>query len=118
MIHAELLDELGNAGYEVLPGQLGENITTRGLELLSLPVGARLAVGDAVIQVTGLRNPCQQINNFRAGLLRQVLKKDGAGDVVRLAGIMGMVARGGTVRPGDPLEVRLPPEPHFPLTRV
>ncbi|MBL7500411.1 MOSC domain-containing protein [Frankia sp. CNm7] len=118
LIHAELLDELGNAGYEVLPGQLGENITTRGLELLSLPVGARLAVGDAVIQVTGLRNPCQQINNFRAGLLRQVLKKDGAGDVVRLAGIMGMVARGGTVRPGDPLEVRLPPEPHFPLTRV
>lgn len=69
LIHGELLDDLRTSGYDVEPGELGENITTRGLDLLSLPVGARLTIGDAVIVLTGLRNPCQQINNFQAGLL-------------------------------------------------
>jgi MOSC domain-containing protein YiiM len=118
LIHAELLDELREGGYTVRPGELGENITTRGLELLALPVGARLVIGDAVIAVTGLRNPCQQINGFQPGLLKQVLRTDEHGDVVRLAGIMGTVARGGSVRPGDPIRVELPALPHFPLTRV
>jgi len=102
----------------VQPGDLGENITTRGIDLLGLPVGTRLSIGDAVIAVTGLRNPCQQINDFQAGLLKHVVYTDENGAVVRLAGIMGTVARGGLIRPGDAIHVELPPPPHFPLTRV
>jgi MOSC domain-containing protein YiiM len=118
LMHAELFDDLAAAGYEVTPGQLGENVTTRGISLLDLPVGARLHLGTAVVAVTGLRNPCAQINDFQAGLLKQVVHTDPDGNVVRLAGIMGTVARGGQIRPGDGIEVELPPEPHFPLTRV
>jgi len=118
LIHRELFDELAAADHDVTPGQLGENITTAGLDLLGLPVGSRLHLGEAVVVVTGLRNPCQQINNFQAGLLKQLVRKDDAGEVHKLAGVMGIVARSGTVRPGDAIAVELPPEPHLALTGV
>lgn len=118
LIHAELFDGLSAGGFTVLPGQLGENVTTRGLDLLSLPVGSRLIMGDSVVTVTGLRNPCQQINAFRPGLLKQVLRTDPEGRPVRLAGVMGIVSRGGMIARGDVIEVRLPTGAHFPLTRV
>lgn len=118
LIHAELFDELEVAGHRVAPGQLGENITTRGIELLDLPVGARLAMGDAVVTITGLRNPCRQINDFQDGLLKRLVRTDDEGRVVRLAGVMGVVARSGVVHAGAEIAVELPPEPHHPLTRV
>lgn len=119
LIHAELFDELREAGYEITPGDLGENVTTRGIDLLALPVGTRLHLGDeAVVEVTGLRNPCLQIDTFRTGLLKRVVGRDETGAVVRKAGIMSVVAVGGVVRPGDRIEVRLPAEPHRPLERV
>ncbi|MBS1674768.1 MAG: MOSC domain-containing protein [Actinobacteria bacterium] len=118
LIHAELFDALREAGHEVEPGQLGENITTRDLDLLALPVGTRLTIGDAVITVTGLRNPCRQINDFQPGLLKQLVHTDDHGRVVRLAGVMGIVSRSGSVSVADPIAVELPPPPHLPLTRV
>ncbi|KRF17213.1 molybdenum cofactor biosysynthesis protein [Nocardioides sp. Soil797] len=118
LIHGELFDDLALAGFDVGPGELGENVTTRGLDLLALPVGSRLGIGEALVTVTGLRNPCRQINGFRPGLLKQVLHTDDEGRVERLAGVMGIVSRGGVIRPGDAVEVTLPPEPHLPLTRV
>ncbi|MFI2104308.1 MOSC domain-containing protein [Isoptericola sp. NPDC019693] len=118
LIHAELFDLLAAAGHDVAPGDLEENVTTRGIDLLSLPVGTRLTVGDAVVTVTGLRNPCQRINDFQPGLLKQLLRRGDDGEVVRLAGVMGIVSRGGVVRPGDVVDVVLPPPPHLPLTRV
>ncbi len=118
LIHEELFDYLRDSGHSVLPGDLGENITTRGIDLLALPVGARLRIGVAVVTLTGLRNPCQQINDFQSGLLKHVVKTDDDGQVVRLAGVMGVVSRGGDVAAGDAIGVDLPPTPHFPLTRV
>lgn len=119
LIHAELFDELRAAGYQVAPGELGENITTSGLALLDLPAGARLRLGPAaVVEVTGLRNPCRQIDTFRSGLLQQVVGRDEAGAVVRKGGIMSVVIEGGVVRPGDPIVVELPAAPHRPLERV
>jgi MOSC domain-containing protein YiiM len=115
----ELFRAVGRAGFAVAPGDLGENITTTGLDLLGLPVGALLGLGaEAVVEVTGLRNPCRQIDDFSAGLLRQVLHRGENGAVVRLAGIMGIVVSGGTVRPGDPVTVRLPRPPFRPLDCV
>jgi MOSC domain-containing protein YiiM len=119
LIHAELFDEVGDAGYTVAPGQLGENVTTRGLDLLGLPTGTRLRLGEhAVVEVTGLRNPCLQINGFQNGLLQQVLDRDADGNPVRKAGIMGVVLTGGEVRPGDPVAVELPALPHTALVPV
>jgi hypothetical protein len=179
LIPAELFDELRDSGYDVAPGQLGENVTTRGIDVLGLPRGTILRFGtgpdrgtatraprgpegdiaglfaaargatvseataaalvaveaaavragrgddrpggaDArpAIVVTGLRNPCAQINGFRAGLLKRVVGQDEDGNVVARAGVMGVVLRGGPVRPGDPITVDLPPEPHSPLQRV
>ncbi|MFK0072920.1 MOSC domain-containing protein [Arthrobacter woluwensis] len=118
LIHAELFEELRAAGFAVKPGDLGENLTTRGVDLLSLPVGTRLVMGAAVVTVTGLRNPCQQINGFQTGLLKQVLKVDREGRPVRLAGVMGIVSRGGEISTGDAVEVQLPAGEHYPLTRV
>ena len=119
LIPAELLAELADHGHRVQPGDLGENITTKGLDLRRLPVGARLTLGSsAVITVTGLRNPCSQINDFQAGLLKQVLRQDADGSVVRLAGIMGVVSVGGVVRVDDPIEVSLPAAPHQSLELV
>ena len=118
LIHEELYDELRASGFDVTAGQLGENITTRGLALLDLPRGTRLHIGDAIIEVTGLRNPCAQLDDFQQGLLAAVLDRDEAGNLVRKAGIMGVVVSGGEVRPGDEVRVELPPEPHERLERI
>ncbi|MEU0333989.1 MOSC domain-containing protein [Streptomyces sp. NPDC006193] len=119
LIHEELFAEVGAEGFAVTPGDLGENITTRGIDLLGLPVGTLLRIGgEAVLEVTGLRNPCLQIENFRKGLLKRVVGRDEDGNLVRKAGIMSIVREGGTVRPGDTIEVKLPDGPHRPLDRV
>lgn len=119
LIQGELHDELAAAGFTVVPGDLGENVTTRGIDLLGLPTGAKLRLGaEAVVEITGLRNPCSQIDGFRQGLLKLVMGRDEAGNLVRKAGVMGIVLAGGTVRPGDPIGIELPPEPHRPLERV
>lgn len=118
-MHAELFDELRAGGYEIAPGELGENITTQGIALLGLPVGARLHLGgDAVAEITGLRNPCQQLNVFRPGLMNALVARDAQGGLVRKAGVMGIVLAAGEVRPGDPVRVELPPLPHRRLERV
>ena len=119
LIHGELFDEVGARGFPVAPGDLGENITTRGIDLLGLPRGAVLAIGDWVrLEVTGLRNPCAQIDTFRRGLLAAVLDKRADGTVVRKAGIMTVVRVGGVVRAGDGIAVELPEPPFLPLERV
>jgi MOSC domain-containing protein YiiM len=119
LMHSELFAELRADGYDVSSGQLGENITTRGIDLLALPRNAVLEIGDeAVVRVTGLRNPCAQINAFRPGLLKSVMHHDDQGAVVRKAGVMGIVLHGGTVRAGDAISVSLPHGPHLPLERV
>jgi MOSC domain-containing protein YiiM len=119
LIHAELFDEVAAAGYQVAAGQLGENVTTRGVDLLSLPTGTLLHLGDdAVVRVTGLRNPCQQINGFEPGLLREVLGRAEDGAVERKGGVMAVVIAGGTVRAGDDLRVDLPPGDAIPLSPV
>jgi MOSC domain-containing protein YiiM len=119
LIHAELHDELRAAGFDVAPGVMGENVTTRGVELLALPTGTRLRLGgDAVVEVTGLRNPCTQLDGFQPGLMAAVLDRDGAGNLVRKAGVMGIVVVGGHVRPGDTITVEPPAPPHRPLEPV
>lgn len=119
LIHSELHDELRAAGFDVSAGQIGENVTTRGVDLLGLPTGTRLYLGElAVVEVTGLRNPCSQLDHFQPGLLAAVLGRDEHGNLIRKAGIMGVVLVGGEVHPGDPIRVELPPEPHRPLERV
>jgi MOSC domain-containing protein YiiM len=119
LIHEELFTEVGEEGFHVTPGELGENITTSGIDLLCLPVGTLLRIGDeAIVEVTGLRNPCLQIDNFQDGLLKKVVGRDAAGNIVRKAGIMGVVQIGGVVRPGDTVTVELPDGPHRPLDRV
>jgi MOSC domain-containing protein YiiM len=119
LIHHELLDELRAAGIDVGPGQLGENVTTRGLHLLALPTGSKLRLGaDAIVEITGLRNPCLQIEEFRTGALDRVVGRDSEGNVVRKAGVMAIVVVGGVVRTGDPIRVELPLPPHVPLAPV
>ena len=119
LIHQELFSHMADAGFKVDPGELGENITTQGIDLLALPVGAVLKVGsEALIAVSGLRNPCAQIDAFQDGLLDTVLFRDDEGSMVRLAGIMGVVVNGGVVTPRDTIEVSLPPPPLRPLRRV
>ena len=119
LIHAELHDELRTAGFAVSAGQMGENITTRGINLLQLPTGTRLHIGNqAVVELTGLRNPCAQLNQFQAGLMAAVLDRDENGKLIRKAGVMSIVTVGGEVRPGDLIRVNLPAEPHQPLDRV
>ncbi|WP_231873273.1 MULTISPECIES: MOSC domain-containing protein [Kitasatospora] len=119
LMHQELFEELAEAGFAVAPGDLGENVTTRGVDLLGLPVGALLRLGeDAVVEVTGLRNPCAQIDDFQRGLLKQLVRRAEDGSLIRRAGIMGVVRSGGEIRPGDGVTVTLPPEPHRPLDRV
>lgn len=119
LIHQELFDEVREEGFEVAPGQLGENVTTRGIDLLALPVGTLLRLGaDAVVEVTGLRNPCLQIDRFQEGLLKQVVGRDTEGNIVRRTGIMSVVREGGVIRPGDAIDVELPAAPHRPLEKV
>jgi MOSC domain-containing protein YiiM len=119
LIQSELFGEVLRAGYTVRAGALGENVTTSGVDLLALPVDTILRLGPAAeVRVTGLRNPCRQIDDFQPGLLGQVLGRADDGSPVRRTGVMGVVRRGGEVRPGDPLTVVLPAEPHRPLDRV
>jgi MOSC domain-containing protein YiiM len=119
LIQAELFDALARRGYEVRPGDLGENVATRGLDLLGLPEGTLLRLGaEAVLRVTGLRNPCAQIEAFRAGLLREVLGRNAEGALVRRCGIMTVAVAGGIVAEGDPVAAELPSPPHRPLDVV
>ncbi len=119
LLHEELLTELQAAGFAVGPGVLGENVTTRGIALLDLPRGARLHLGDAaVIEVTGLRNPCLQLDRYQAGLMAATLDRDARGNLIRRAGIMGIVRAGGDLRPGDPIRIEPPPPPYQPLLPV
>ncbi|HZP26187.1 MAG TPA: MOSC domain-containing protein [Dehalococcoidia bacterium] len=119
LIHAELHDELRAGGFDVAPGQMGENVTTRGLDLLGLPRGTRLRLGPAaVIEITGLRDPCRQLNGIQDGLLNACISKDEDGNLVRKAGIMAIVVEGGEVHPNDPIQVELPTGPYEPLAPV
>ncbi len=119
LIHAELHDELRAAGFAVAPGQMGENVTTRGVDLLGLPTGTRLLLGEtAAVEVTGLRNPCAQLDQIQPGLMAATLDRDERGNLVRKAGVMGIVVASGDVRPGDPIAVQLPPPPHSWLEPV
>lgn len=119
LIPAERLAALAAEGFPIAPGQLGENVTTAGLDLHALPVGTRLRLGrDAVVELTGLRNPCVQLDRFQPGLTAACLGRDDAGGPVRKAGVMAIVTEGGDVRPGDAIEATLPPPPHRPLDRV
>ncbi|HEV2744066.1 MAG TPA: MOSC domain-containing protein [Rubrobacter sp.] len=119
LIHAELHDELRAAGFDVSAGQMGENVTTRGVDLLGLPAGTVLHLGEtASVEITGLRNPCKQLDGLQPGLMRAVLDRDEEGSLVRKAGVMGVVVAGGEVRPGDRVRVELPPGPHRPLEKV
>lgn len=119
LLHAELHDELRAKGFEVDAGVMGENVTTRGLDLLALPAGARLMLGDeAVVEVTGLRNPCVQLDRYRPGLMAATLERDAEGGLVRKAGVMGVVLEGGEVRPGDAISVEMPDGPHRRLQPV
>lgn len=119
LMHAELFEELGEAGFTVQPGEMGENVTTRGIDLLALPTGTRLHLGNAaIVEVTGLRNPCAQLDSFQPGLMKAVLDRDADGNLIRKAGVMAVVLAGGEVSPGDVITINLPPEPHQPLTPV
>jgi MOSC domain-containing protein YiiM len=119
LIHSELHDEVSAKGMPVLPGQMGENITTRGIDLLGLPKGTVLQLGaEARIEVTGLRNPCHQLNGIQPGLLEAVLDKDAEGNLIRKAGIMAIVLQGGVVCQGDPIHVTLPVGDHEALKPV
>jgi MOSC domain-containing protein YiiM len=119
LIHAELLDELARQGFAVGPGALGENVTTRHVDLLALPRGAQLRLGpDALVEVTGLRNPCLQLDAFQDGLMRATLGRDETGALVRKAGVMAIVIAAGVVRAGDPIAILLPDPPFEALGPV
>lgn len=119
LIHAELHDELRGEGLEVAPGAMGENITTRDVDVLGLPTGARLHIGaEAVVEVKGLRTPCAQLEGVATGLMEACLDRAANGDLVRKAGIMGVVIKSGEVKPGDAIVVELPEGPHSPLQPV
>jgi MOSC domain-containing protein YiiM len=119
LLHAELFDELVDKGFVVAPGEMGENITTRGIDLLALPAGTKLRLGaQAVVELTGLRNPCVQIDRFQRGLMDAVLDRDAQGGLVRKAGVMAIVLRGGAVRADDRIAVELPQPPHAKLEPV
>jgi MOSC domain-containing protein YiiM len=119
LIHAELHAELRESGFDIAPGEMGENVTTAGINLLDLPAGTRLRLGDqAVVEITGLRNPCAQLDTLQPGLMKATLGRDEHGNLVRKAGVMAIVVTGGYVRTGDVIAVELPQEPHAPLGPV
>ena len=118
LIHEELFDELRTGGFQVRPGDIGENVTTRGVGLLTLPTGTRLQVGNAVIEITGLRNPCRQIDAFAKGLTAAVLGRDAQGQLIRKAGVMAIVVKSGDIRVGDAIAMELPAGAHRPLLPV
>jgi MOSC domain-containing protein YiiM len=119
LIQSELHDELRNQDIAVSPGQMGENITTQGIDLATLPTGTRLRLGDtAMVEVTGLRHPCAQLDEIKPGLMTATLGQDEKGNLVRKAGVMAIVVADGTVRPGDPVRIEIPSKPHRPLEPV
>ncbi|MCM2293005.1 MOSC domain-containing protein [Allorhizobium sp. BGMRC 0089] len=119
LVQAELFDELSEKGFTVAPGDIGENIATRHLDLLSLPRGTILQIGEAAqVELTGLRNPCRQLHDFQPGLTEAVLDRDANGELIRKAGVMAVVHTGGPVRSGDAIQVVLPQEPHAKLEKV
>ena len=119
LIHGELHDELQEAGFNVAEGTMGENITTRGIDLLGLPRGTRLRIGaEAIVEITGLRNPCSQLDKYQKGLTAAVLGRHPDGSVMPRAGVMGIVIASGRVCAGDAIGVHLPALPHFPLECV
>ena len=119
LIHGELLDELSASGFELEAGQMGENITTRGIDLLALPTETRLRIGpESVIEITGLRDPCSQLDGIQPGLMEAVLDRDEEGNLIRKAGVMAIVLASGDVQPGDTIAVDLPTRPHRPLRPI
>jgi MOSC domain-containing protein YiiM len=119
LIHSELHDELRERGFEVAAGEMGENVTTAGIDLLGLARGTRLRLGDdAVIEVTGLRNPCVQLNGIAPGLMEATLDRDSDGELIRKAGVMAIVVDGGDVRVGDAIAAEHTPEPRLRLEPV
>lgn len=119
LLHRELLEALEPQGFVIGPGDIGENILTRGVDLLALPRGTLLRIGAmAEVRVTGLRNPCVQLDRFTPGLMAATLGRDEAGNLVRKAGVMAVVLVGGEVFPGDAIHIVLPPEPHDRLQPV
>lgn len=118
LIHSELHDELKEAGFDISPGDMGENITTRGINLLELSTNTRLYIGKAIILITGLRNPCAQLDRFQLGLMSAVLDRNEEGNIVRKAGIMGVVLEGGIITTGDTIKIELPPKPYRSLEQV
>lgn len=119
LIHAELHDELTEGGFHVAPGEMGENVTTRGVDLLALPARTRLSIGvEAVVELTGLRNPCAQLEEIATGLMQATLDRDDDGHLVRKAGVMAVVVTGGNVRPGDHVSIEPPVGPHQALESV
>jgi MOSC domain-containing protein YiiM len=119
LLHSELLSELQAKGLAIGAGQIGENVLTEGVDLLGLSTGTRLHLGgEAVVEVTGLRNPCVQLDRFRKGLMAAVFDRDADGGLVRKAGVMGIVLQGGEVRPGDPIRMEPPEGAYRPLIPV
>jgi MOSC domain-containing protein YiiM len=119
LIHGELHDELRGRGFAVHPGEMGENVTTRGIDLLALPVGTRLHLGaEAVVELTGLRNPCAQLDRIQPGLMAAVLDRTAEGLLIRKAGVMGIVLAGGDVHAADPIHIELPAGPPRALEPV
>ena len=118
LIHSELFEELAERGHRILPGQMGENITTQKIDLLALPEGTLLKIGDSTIRITGLRNPCTQLNQLSDGLMNDLVGKNELGEIVRKAGIMGVVEKSGSVTAGNFIDIELPNKPYKPLDRV
>ena len=119
LMQNELLRELAARGFAVGPGAIGENVTTVGLDLLALSTDTELLIGaEAVIRVTGLRNPCTQLDDYQPGLMSAVLDRTADGEIIRKAGVMGVVVHGGAISPGDAIAVRVPRHPHSPLRPV
>ena len=119
LLHAEIFEELAPHGFTLKPGDIGENVTTRGLDLLGLGTGTRLCLGkEAIVEITGLRNPCAQLDHFQAGLMAAMLGRDASGGLIRKSGVMAIVLQGGVLRVGDPIISIAPEGPHRPLQPV
>ena len=119
LVHSELFDELRGKGFAVTPGDIGENVTTRGIDLLALPTGTKLRLGEsATVEITGLRNPCTQLDGIQAGLMQATLDRDANGELIRKAGVMAVVTAEGEIRPGDAVALVLPALPHRSLEPV
>ena len=117
-LHVELFDEMAAEGHALAPGAMGENVLTQGLDLLGMPTGALFRIGDTLVEISGIRDPCKKIDTLGKGLTKRLFDRAADGTLIRKAGIMGVVREGGTIRPGDRITVELPPEPHRPLAVV